>query len=147
MWPVCNKGGPHSETTCGNSNISKHAVAVVQPAGEESMNKSSDVRDCLIDLSWRNWKKQDWQSAATWSAMVSWLSSRMQRSFTAVDNCTVAFGKVRTCAVTLSSCWRVPNEITCLFFVQPETIAGHPVTDLRDTVAEMSHRVKLITLM
>jgi len=32
----------------------------------------------------------------------------------------------------------------CLFVVQPERIAGHPVADLCDTVAETSHRVKLI---
>ena len=32
------------------------------------------------------------------------LSSRTPRSFMAVDSCTVALGKVRTCAVTLFSC-------------------------------------------
>ena len=35
-------------------------------------------------------------------------------------------------------------RLTCLIFVQLETIAGHPVARLRNTVAETSHRVKLI---
>jgi len=48
---------------------------------------TSDNKACLIDLTWRSWKKQERLNAATWSATVRWLSSRTPRSLTTRENC------------------------------------------------------------
>ena len=44
--------------------------------------------------------------------------------------------------MTLSSCWWVPSEITCvlcLIFIKLQAIAGHPVTNLCDARRQTMH--------
>ena len=64
---------------------------------------SGGIRDCLTDLSWSSWKKQDRLSAATWSIMVSWPSSRIPRSLSILTNWT-AFVKITDKNLILFSC-------------------------------------------
>ena len=73
------------------------------------------VSDCLITISRRRWNKRDRLSAATWLAMVSCLSSTTSRSLTTDENGIVAFDSFCIWTVTLSSCWRVPSRMICVF--------------------------------
>jgi len=77
-----------------------------------SVSIAFDVKECLIDRSCLMCRKHDRLRAAMWLAMVSSLLIRMPTSLTTVENCTVAFGNVNVCAVTLQIWYRVPSHIT-----------------------------------
>ena len=71
------------------TNTGKHAVAVVQSADDEDMNKCPcrfRRIDCLIDLSWHNLRKQDRQSADTRPAMV-WQNAEIIHSCFSTTPC------------------------------------------------------------
>jgi len=60
-------------------------------------------------------KNPDRQTAAIWSAIVSWLSIRTSRFLTAVENCsTVPFRNVNVCGRVLFSLCRVPSQMICV---------------------------------
>ena len=80
-----------------------------------SVFTAASVNDCLIDRSCRSWKNPDRQTADIWSAIVSWLSIRMPRFLTAVENCsTMPFRNINVCGRVLFSWCRVPSQMICI---------------------------------
>ena len=95
----------------------QQAVAVIQAATDECMHQ----RFIRIYSQWRpdhsnlsHQEKQDRQSDATWSAMLSWPSITTPRSDTVVENWTLADSRDSSVVESLSSCCRVPSHTSCV---------------------------------
>ena len=71
----------------------------------------SSVSDDRTRRSWRSWNRHARDSAATWSAILSWLSTRTPRSDTTVENLTLADDRSSSDVDSLSSCCLVPSQI------------------------------------
>jgi len=70
------------------------------------------TRPCKVDAAK---KKHDWQSEATWLAMLSWPSIRTPRFDTVVEIWIRADSKDNSVAESLSSCCLVPSHNNCTF--------------------------------
>jgi len=88
---------------------------------------ASGVGDNRTRRSCLSWKKQDRQSDATWSAMLSWPSIRTPRSDTVVENWMDS-----SVVESLSSCCRVPSYTSCVLsaFILSRLLDIHASTRL-----------------